>query len=155
MKNAHHPGRHSFVSTVAAVPCSRLASLEPSRLRPIISTALLSLSGSLTLHSVAQHSWNNNNNDNNVKVELNVDMLDPLTFRFVERLLRQSLQGNASATSNNSGGTTAASASSTSSSSSKSKSGGGGGGGGSSGGNSGPKKRKNSDGETRPKKQRA
>ncbi|CAN0012736.1 unnamed protein product [Ectocarpus sp. 6 AP-2014] len=89
------------------------------------------------------------------EVELNVDMLDPLTFRFVERLLRQSLQGNASAISNNSAGTTAASASSTSSSTSKSKSGGGGGGGGSSGGSSGPKKRKNSDGETRPKKQRA
>lgn len=76
------------------------------------------------------------------KVELNVDMLDPLTFRFVERLVRQALQGAAASAS-----AASSSAASASASSSKSKSGG-------SGGSSGPKKRKNSDGESRPKKQR-
>lgn len=77
---------------------------------------------------------------NQNKVELNVDMLDPLTFRVVERLIRQALQGAAASSS-------AAASASSASSSSKSKSGG-------SSSSGGPKKRKNTDGETRPKKQR-
>lgn len=89
------------------------------------------------------------------KVELNVDMLDPLTFRVVERLIRQALQGGSSAAAGSASGASAASTASapatSSSSSSKSKSGGSGSGGGS----SGPKKRKNADGESRPKKQRS
>ncbi|CAM9239893.1 unnamed protein product [Pylaiella littoralis] len=88
------------------------------------------------------------------EVELNVDMLDPLTFRVVERLIRQALQGGpSSATASTSGAsaasTASASASSSSSASSKSKTASSG------GGSSGSKKRKNTDGESRPKKQRS
>ncbi|CAM9209877.1 unnamed protein product [Ascophyllum nodosum] len=71
------------------------------------------------------------------EVELNVDMLDPLTFRVVERIVRDALPGGSASA-------TAASVPAPSSSSvSKSKPLGG-----------GNKKRKSSDGEARPKKQR-
>lgn len=78
------------------------------------------------------------------KVELNVDMLDPLTFRVVERLIREALRG-ASAAASKAVAATSASTHSSSTSSTKSKS----------GGNGGPKKRKGADGESRPKKQRS
>eukprot|EP00904_Undaria_pinnatifida_P012343 jgi/Undpi1/8239/HiC_scaffold_25.g10709.m1 len=87
------------------------------------------------------------------EVELNVDMLDPLTFRVIERLIREALLALAAANNNTSSASTTATAAassssaSASSSASKAKSGGGGGGG-------GPKKRKGADGESRPKKQR-
>lgn len=73
------------------------------------------------------------------KVELNVDMLDPLTFRVVERLVREALQGVANASA-------AAKAASASSSSSGAKS--------KSAASGGYKKRKGADGEARQKKQR-
>lgn len=71
-----------------------------------------------------------------LKVELNVDMLDPLTFRVVERLIREALKASAVSMA------TVSAMSSSSVAKSKPSSG-------------GHKKRRGSEGEPRLKKQRA